>query len=105
MGGVGQQDGRRACNSLRLRYSPLSAQLLDLHSPFNVSLLFRHFLSILRLLSWLFWWFLLTPLLQIREMYEKMRAEHAQLQKSITALEGIEEWRQEVAQLEQVRGG
>jgi hypothetical protein len=38
-------------------------------------------------------------------MYEKMRAEHAQLQKSITALEGIEEWRQEVAQLEQVRGG
>jgi hypothetical protein len=46
-----------------------------------------------------------SPLLQIRETYERMKAEHAQLQKSIAALEGIEEWRQEVAQLEQVRGG
>ncbi|PSC67130.1 structural maintenance of chromosomes 6B, partial [Micractinium conductrix] len=39
---------------------------------------------------------------QIREEYDKMCTEHAELKKSIAALEGIQGWRAEVAQLEQV---
>lgn len=46
----------------------------------------------------------LCPLLprQIREEYDAMVAHHGELQKSIKALEGIQGWRQEVEQLEQV---
>ena len=43
--------------------------------------------------------------LQIREEYDKMCTEHAELKKSIAALEGIQGWRAEVAQLEQVGAG
>lgn len=45
------------------------------------------------------------PALQIRERYEGMKAEHSRLSKSIAALQGIQGWRTEAVQLEQVRGG
>lgn len=40
---------------------------------------------------------------QIRGEYAKMKAQHAELQKNIKALEGIQGWRTEVVQLEKVR--
>lgn len=40
--------------------------------------------------------------LQIRGEYEAIQAEHSQLQKSIEALKGLEVWRREVDQYEQV---
>jgi len=39
---------------------------------------------------------------QIEEQYEKMKEEHAELKKSIKALEGIQGWREEQHQLELV---
>ncbi|KAL4424708.1 hypothetical protein ABPG77_000051 [Micractinium sp. CCAP 211/92] len=39
----------------------------------------------------------------IREAYEQMRAENAELRKAMAALEGIEGWNREVEQLEMVR--
>lgn len=43
--------------------------------------------------------------MQIKAEYEAMQAEHAALHKSIEALRGLEAWRVEIGQYEQVPQG